>query len=428
MIHRNSLHNIKIMTLALAATLLGAMSAMARGYRLAEIDNVHLADSTRFTSNPDRILSPAAQQQLDMLAGEIRRATSAEVSIVAVREVDGDPTQFATQLFERWKPGKADRDNGLLLLLALDQGEVVLRPGYGLEGVLPDAICGRILNRAISRHFSKRDIDGGMIEVMSSVKGILEDPDNAAEIWSDQPNDRREPISTGLLIETWLKLAGIASAGLLLWYLLIMARTRHSERYERYQKLRSMWLPTLVITIMGLGIPAYVLLILWLTMHRTRRRHHKCTNCGHEMRRLDEVTDNNYLTPAQDTEERIKSVDYDVWLCDNCGETDILPFVNPTTSYVVCPLCGSRAASLRNKRILVHPTSRSAGQGVMDYYCENCHNHHQKKFTIPKTDESLPLIIGGIGGALGGRGGGGGFGGGSWGGGMTGGGGATGHF
>ena len=144
------------------------------------------------------------------------------------------------------------------------------------------------------------------------------------------------------------------------------------------------------------------------------------------MNKLDEVHDNYYLTPSQDLEEQLNSIDYDVWLCPNCGEKDVIPYVNQRSSYTVCPQCGAKACSLTSDRIITKPTTKLNGQGMKTYSCANCHKSYYKSYIIPKVAAEVPIIIGGIGGR-----GGGGFGGGiggGFGGGMTGGGGASGGW
>lgn len=146
------------------------------------------------------------------------------------------------------------------------------------------------------------------------------------------------------------------------------------------------------------------------------------------MHRVDEVHDNDYLTPSQDMEERINSVDYDVWLCPECNETDIIPYVNSAAGYTTCPNCGARADSMIANRVLRQPTTRHEGQGVRMYRCRNCGFAHETPYAIAKTVEPPIIIVPGGGGGRGGFGGGGGFSGGSFGGGMTGGGGASGGW
>lgn len=161
-------------------------------------------------------------------------------------------------------------------------------------------------------------------------------------------------------------------------------------------------------------------------MRGLRLRHRNCPNCHNKMHRIDEANDNKYLTHQQDIEEQINSVDYDVWLCDHCGETDILPYINNASSYTVCPRCGARACSMRSQRIVIRPTERREGQGVKEYICRSCGNRNEIPYSIPKVVVPPVVIVGGGGRGFGG--GGGGFSGGSFGGGMTGGGGASGGW
>lgn len=72
-------------------------------------------------------------------------------------------------------------------------------------------------------------------------------------------------------------------------------------RYERLDRIK---LAAMMITALSLGIGAIAWLLLWLLMRHTRLHRHDCPNCGTRMKRVDEVHDNDYLTPAQDMEEK----------------------------------------------------------------------------------------------------------------------------
>ena len=70
----------------------------------------------------------------------LQEANTSEVAVVALQSIgDNDIDDFATELFTRWGIGKQN-DNGLLVLLILDQRRITFRTGYGIEGILPDAI------------------------------------------------------------------------------------------------------------------------------------------------------------------------------------------------------------------------------------------------------------------------------------------------
>ena len=71
-------------------TLLLALSASAAVYSVSDIPNVHLADSTRYVSDPDYILSPAALARVDSIMADIRRTTTAEAVAVIVDDIEGD--------------------------------------------------------------------------------------------------------------------------------------------------------------------------------------------------------------------------------------------------------------------------------------------------------------------------------------------------
>ena len=165
-----------------------------------------------------------------------------------------------------------------------------------------------------------------------------------------------------------------------------------------------------------------------IILYRLRNAPHKCPQCGTQMKKIDEVHDNEYLNHSQDLEEQIGSVDYDVWLCPNCGETDIEPYVNQSSTYKECQYCHARTAALRQNRIVRRPTTTREGQGVHDYGCLNCGHVTSVPYTIAKVAPAVPIVIVGGSGGRSGGGFGGGFGGGGFGGGMTGGGGASGGW
>jgi uncharacterized protein len=135
------------------------------------------------------------------------------------------------------------------------------------------------------------------------------------------------------------------------------------------------------------------------------------------MRLLSEIEEDQYLDFKQQVEERVKSIDYDVWKCNVCDSHKVLAYEKMTTKYRVCPQCGAKTYSLVCDRIITPATSLSSGRGEKVHECANCHCRKVIPYIIP-------III--VSRSSGGRGG---FsGGGSFGGGFSGGGGAGGRF
>ena len=96
-------------TLPLILALFAALTVTGRVYRVDEIPNVHLADRTRFVSNPDGIVSAAAQTRIDSTLSRLRHTTSAEMVAVVVDDIEGgDIDSYANELFNLWGLGKKE--------------------------------------------------------------------------------------------------------------------------------------------------------------------------------------------------------------------------------------------------------------------------------------------------------------------------------
>ena len=136
---------------------------------------VHLQDSTRYVSNPDNILSTSAVATMDSILHSLEQKTGIQTLVVAVTGIEGgDCFDFTHRLGQEWGVGQKGRDNGLVILLSTDERCVQFATGYGLEGVLPDAICKRIQSRYMVEHLGKDDWDAGMVAGIRAVNGYLD--------------------------------------------------------------------------------------------------------------------------------------------------------------------------------------------------------------------------------------------------------------
>ncbi len=164
---------VYILLLALAI-FVGLGEVEARGYRVKDIQNVQLQDRTRFVSNPDGILSRDAVARLDSLCYSLKEQGIAEVAIVAVDDIASrDVFGFSQELFETWGVGDDALDNGLGILLVKDMREVRFHTGYGLEGVLTDAMCVQIQQDYMLPSFREGDYSAGMVLGVEAVDTLL---------------------------------------------------------------------------------------------------------------------------------------------------------------------------------------------------------------------------------------------------------------
>jgi len=179
--------------LLLLVLCLATAAVRAAAYRTADIPNVQLADRTRYTSNPDGILSAESVRRIDSLCAALRGQGIAQAAVVAVDDIVGDDVfDFAIELFRRWGVGRADADNGLGVLLVKERREIRFVTGGGLEGVLPDALCKRIQLEYMLPSFRESDYDAGMVAGMQAVAEVLTggaldfgpEPDDDLSVWA----------------------------------------------------------------------------------------------------------------------------------------------------------------------------------------------------------------------------------------------------
>lgn len=408
-------------------------------YAPEDMPNVQLSDSRRFVSDPMGLLSQEATGRIDNTIAGMRRKTTAEMAVAIVPDLgDIDIESYAEKLFTDWGIGKDDRDNGILLMISPGSRKARIQTGYGVEGILPDMVCDRIIRKDIVPAMRNGDLDLAATSATASICKALEDPAYADELRSSQEESASDSIDSKALRAAFLGvLALIATGGFCGSIYLFFSTRRRLKQASRYRKALE-WrrqLPKLGVSALLSAFTALPLLIIALLHYRlNRNRAIRCHRCGTKMKKLDEKTDNLYLDPSQDLEERLGSVDYDVWLCPECGEVEKYPYNEHKSAYKKCPSCGTFAYHVVCDRIERHPTPMRAGLGTKVWHCEYCGHDHDDHYQIPREEYSgaIPAAKGAIGagligGILGSGGGGGSFGGG-FGGGSTGGGGASGGW
>ncbi|MDL2262817.1 TPM domain-containing protein [Bacteroidales bacterium OttesenSCG-928-I21] len=418
----------------------------AQEYTVKTVPNPHTADIANYVSNPDRILNSQTVRQINNELQSLENDTKAEVAIVMLNSIGYEEIEdFGVELFEEWGIGKKNIDNGLLILFVLDQRAIRFEVGYGLEGVITDALSKRIQTRQMLPYFRDGDYDAGILAGVQSVASLI----------------RKEPVPEieGSSI-TWTKtLRFILIAYLLLifisfiWDVNIVHSVKKDENLgtniKKYIAIKSRK-KTIFFT-MGIFIPLaglmfflffgafkavlYLLPIPLMTlpgelyarlqMRIVRRKPIPCKSGNGMMHIVSEKDDDKYLTDSQRFEEKIKSVDYDVFVCDTCKKSAVYS-VNLKSSYKECPRCGTRAFKKVNSQVVSAATYSSAGIQRVNYRCEFCGYEESKNEKIPKLERSSSGAFAAGGSSFGGIGGGGSSSsGGSFGGGRSGGGGST---
>jgi len=131
-------------------------------------------DYQGFVNDYAGLLSTNAKAQLDAKLTQLEKDTSAEVAVVTIKSLEGDSVEdYAVRLFEKWGIGKKDKNNGVLLLVALDDRKMRIEVGYGLEPVITDGRAGRIRDEQILPRFKADDYEGGIIAGVDAIEQYI---------------------------------------------------------------------------------------------------------------------------------------------------------------------------------------------------------------------------------------------------------------
>jgi uncharacterized protein len=138
------------------------------------------------------VLSAADRTALEHRLTELRRKTSAEFAVVILKSLEGGQIDdFANKLFKKWGVGVKGKNNGVMLLVAMQDRKARVEVGYGLEPILPDALAGRILDEKLYPAFKQKRYAQGLTQAVDRIAGIIErnEPATVAQPWAGSKQD-----------------------------------------------------------------------------------------------------------------------------------------------------------------------------------------------------------------------------------------------
>ncbi len=134
------------------------------------------------------VLSKSVKAELEKQLTEFEQRQSNEIAVVTVSSLDGDYIEnYANQLFSDWGIGKQESDNGVLLLVAMQERQVRIEVGYGLEGALTDYESKMIIQSVITPAFKSGDFNAGILKgvqaIMRATEGEYFAPSTSVVSW-----------------------------------------------------------------------------------------------------------------------------------------------------------------------------------------------------------------------------------------------------
>lgn len=123
------------------------MVAQATVYTPASVPNPKNMGQDFYVATPDAILPDSSVTWLNNCAARLEQATQVQLCVVALESIgESEAFDFAYELFQRWGLGREGRNTGVLMLFVLDSHDIRIMTGVGIEGVLTDAQCSKIIH------------------------------------------------------------------------------------------------------------------------------------------------------------------------------------------------------------------------------------------------------------------------------------------
>lgn len=367
-----------------------------------------------FVSDPNNYISASDEYKLNTILWKLEENSTAQVAVVILKSIGNEiPKDFAVKLFEKWKIGQADKDNGLLILTVIDQRRTEFEVGYGLEPILTDLICHRIGTDEIVPNFKRGEFGLGLIAASNRVKQIIEKPGNIEEVYSqnisypekknmslssvyDDYLDSKEPspVKTFLTLLPFLIIITVylSLSGVLVYRMkekIAIIDNSKEDYYDKYNELNGTTKGTLGCLSIFLGIlfPLYA-----YYRYKTRKKKLKEYRYaprfsrvnGQKMELLNAWAENKFLKEGEILEEKLKSAEYDVWATEDESDVMVLEYQGSSRKYSDCKECGYKTYGRSSTRIIRSATYERSGKKEEIYLCRNCNYTDSVIIIIPK--------------------------------------------
>ncbi len=134
-------------------------------------------DPPRLVNDFAGMLTTQQRTALENKLVEFDRSSSTQIAVITVDDLQGlDVSDYAARIFDAWGIGGKGKDNGILILVKPktpdSAGQVFISTGYGLEGAVPDALAGRIVDYDLLPEFRSGNYYGGLDKATTTLIGL----------------------------------------------------------------------------------------------------------------------------------------------------------------------------------------------------------------------------------------------------------------
>lgn len=357
-------------------------------YTIDNVPNPKQGNANGYISDPNNYIDAFDEAKINKLIWDIEQKTTAQIAVVMLKSIGNEvPKDFAVKLFEKWGIGQAATDNGLLILTVIDQRRTEFEVGYGLEPILTDIVCHRIGTNEIIPAFKQGEFGNGIYNSVKRVQQFIETPEAIDEIYASSLQYEKNNKGSNLFLIILL-IYGIITAILSIWkygvaYDIERSKDDYYDKYHRLIKQRIGCLAWLF------PLPLFFfskMLSKRLKKYRYARRFSKQN--GKELYLKNAWAENKFLEEAQILEEKLNSINYDVWVTADESDILVLEYEGSSRKYTQCKECSYKTFGREKTIVLTTATYKRDGLRRTYYNCRNCHYKEEIESVIPQLIES----------------------------------------
>lgn len=306
-----------------------SLSAAGAVYSPATVPSPKDAGQAYYVSNPDSILCQDDVDYLNACCRLLDDTVQVEMAVVVLESIgEYEPFDFGYELFQRWGIGKAGKNTGVLITFALASRQVYMNTGSGIEGVLPDATCKKIIQEDMIPLFKLGDYGGGLCAAATHVYRICtngEAPEELLNMTSATNRGKFAAASGSAKSEDDVSLMewGIFTVFvflIVLPFLLIVLVQRKTQSTEDELDQRMSCLGKLGCAC--IFFPFLIPSVIWFALRSRRLR---CPQCGKQRYKIIHTE----TAPLKNGSKRKT----ETWLCSACGYKHLHTKTIKATSY-----------------------------------------------------------------------------------------------
>ncbi|HEY0073039.1 MAG TPA: TPM domain-containing protein [Abditibacteriaceae bacterium] len=346
-----------------------------------------LRTNRSWVSDNANVIDAVHETQINRAIESFKNQTSGEIAVVTVQNTGGEVAkEFATELFNHWGIGKRGKDNGVLVLLVMENRRLAVETGYGVEGELPDGKAMALAREIAVPQFKQGNFGGGLLaltrEYIQVLGGTLPATNNSQ---GNPATSNPEPVHRSAP-QTAPQYSPPISNQPEFDRPYNSRSPRDSSPFDLVLGLFMLAMVPLGIGILGWGGFAVL----------KQLASRKCSKCGREMRRLDEQAEDKFLSSDQQFEERLGGLDYKVWECNGCGVCHIERSARWMSNVKECPRCHHYTLKVTSETVR-QATYHSNGLRETTRSCEypSCGHHEQTTETLPRLQREVIIVSGG---------------------------------